>query len=148
MATIVQEYGPIYGETVNGTVQGRPNGSVYVPLSNKIHLSANDNRIYFNPNSPTKLYIVDGVLVADSQDLASNLVISVYSDAELTTLFATSNVVPAGLFNFTGRFRIGTKIEGQDIVDEDPYYLVVELMNNGEAVATSDVLEVIGSVPS
>ena len=81
MATIVQDYGPIYGEVVNGTVQGRPNGSVYVPLSNTISLSIQDLYIKLDTNifvcndQGNRKYTAN--VVAQSQDLASNINIEV-----------------------------------------------------------------------
>lgn len=155
MGTIVQKYGPIYGEVVNGTVQGRPNGSVYVPLSNIISLTLDEELRYLKYSDATHLRICNssgvqvpsgggGKIVAVSQDLASNIQCQVYSDAELTTLAAYSNYT-AGLFNTQYR-TVANPVEG--LTDEQPLYIRCQLMNNGVPVATSEVIEVTMVVPA
>ena len=144
MATIVQDYGPIYGEVVNGTVQGRPNGSVYIPISNTIVLTGPDNMTlaFLDPAHPTRLFISDTVYyVARSQDLASNVRLAVYSDSECTTMFGTPFAISAGIFNGSSN-RVGFSTDA--ITTGDTYYLRAELMNNNVAVAISDVIEVTG----
>lgn len=42
MKTIIQTIGPLYGDDVNGTVFGQPNGSVYTPSQNLL-VVLNDN---------------------------------------------------------------------------------------------------------
>lgn len=138
--TIIQTIGPLYGEAVNGTVFGRPNGSVFVPASNtlsisipagtKISLQSNQYRV----SSPM-------LAIAESQDLASNIVIAVYSDSELTQQVGNARSLPAGNFNASWSIiSYGTTA----IVADEPYYIVAKLMNNGVPVATSTVLEVVG----
>lgn len=151
MATIVQNYGPIYGEVVNGTVQGRPNGSVYVPISNTIAVSILDARKYIKNSSGTQLRICnssgnatsDGLRYsAIAQDLSSYVVSYVYSDAELTTQIGYK-IANAGNFNSYFRDYITT-----DAVIEAgaTYYLVAQLCNNSVPIATSDVIPVVGVV--
>lgn len=144
MPTIIQNYGPIYGEVVNGTVQGRPNGSVYVPLSNTISIALTDlsTRVYVNTSD--RLVVNKAIsFVAESQDLSSNVRSSVYSDAACTTQVGTSRSEAAGIFNGT-KSTIGNA-NGATLTPGDPYYIRFELINNGVAVATSNVLEVVGS---
>ena len=153
MATIVQDYGPIYGEVVNGTVQGRPNGSVYVPISNTVSLSLVEARRYIIRsgsyirwcNSSGQLNSSNPALnpnvVAVAQDLASNIRLCVYTDSDCTALAFAANK-SAGQFN-------GWYNGVQDpfvIVNETTYYMRAQLMNNDVAIATSDVIEVVGVV--
>ena len=148
MATIVQNYGPIYGEVVNGTVQGRPNGSVYVPITNTISITnptTTPLTIRREPtwNAPTgaKQTNVNLKLVAVSQDLSSYMKVTTYSDSDLTTVVGSPQVWTAGTFNGTPR-NLGT--QSTDLVQDATYYIIAELMNNGVAVATSDILEATG----
>lgn len=153
--TIVQEYGPIYGEPVNGTVMGRPNGSVFVPDSNKASISLIEDYRYLKyvAYSPTysvfrtcdssgqeaiwdnSTQMVNGVAL--SQDLSSNLQFQIYKDSGLTAMvgFRDAN---AGIFNMAYRDigAIDTTLE-----DGDTVYLRIQLMNNGTPIATSDVIE-------
>ena len=151
MKTIVQEYGPIYGEPVNGTVQGRPNGSVFVPATNTITIVLDDLYKYVRyTNGGTKLTIctADGntaipsdaspLYIAQAQDLASNIQAQIYSDDELTTLAAVRDWT-AGIFNQ----RIGNYNDAiVGLTAGDTLYLRAQLMNNGVAVATSEVIEI------
>lgn len=147
MVTIVQQYGPIYGEAVNGTVQGRPNGSVFVPVSNTITLDVPEDMRY-------ALYYLGNVWISYSdgsaippgmgmtvsamaQDLASDIQMQVYDDAELTSLIACRNM-GAGLFNWTLRSITGVDTSST----AEKWYIRAQLMNNNTAVATSDVIEV------
>lgn len=145
MGTIIQDFGPIYGEVVNGTVQGRPNGSVYVPISNTITiqkntnllinvLSGTENRVRFCNDSGT--YIRFG-LVAESQDIASNMRVVLASDPGLTTILDSVSFNP-GQFNFSSLPNIGMDFE---LDADDTYYVAGQLMNNGVPVATSTVIE-------
>lgn len=153
MATIVQDYGPIYGEVVNGTVQGRPNGSIYVPLSNTITASIREVSRYIKKKNSTTVTICksDGTVssgydvvrfVANAQDLSSYVRIFVYSDALLTTL-VSSRSRAAGYFNgYTAETYFA---DGMTDIDEgETYYVVAALCNNGVPVATSAGIEVTG----
>lgn len=139
--TIIQTIGPLYGEVVNGTVFGRPNGSVYVPSTNTISIDIP------NPKTLERLsngaYKVTGSLqvVAESQDIASNIVLSVFEDSDLTTQLGSSRNLPAGNFNGSwGYISYGDTA----IVADQTYYVIAYLMNNGVPVATSSVMEVVG----
>lgn len=54
MKTIIQTIGPLYGEPINGSVFGQPNGSVAVPLEAKFEVMSDNtqfyNRIYSLPS--------------------------------------------------------------------------------------------------
>jgi hypothetical protein len=144
--TIVQEYGPIYGEAVNGTVQGRPNGSIFVPTTNTVSVRfladspdppqvvkwASSERFYIAPK-------LDAVAVA--QDIASNIRFATYTDSDCTTLFAKRDV-QAGLFNLTEIEWIGMTEVAQD--QGETYYFRVELVNNGSLVTATETIEVKG----
>jgi len=148
LSTIVQNYGPIYGEVVNGTVQGRPNGSVYVPISNTISLDINPYYRYVNISNSWYTEVTDSAgaaiayaieVSAQSQDLSSLVRISLYSDAACTTLVAQTDRT-AGEFNLKAR-RI-TTVDATGISVGDTLYYRVELINNNTAVATSSVVPV------
>jgi len=142
MGTIVQEYGPIYGEAVNGTVSGRPNGSVYIPEYNTITLSSGNDMIQVRNINGYRVELQYGRVVAVAQDLASYIKLALYDDAALTTEIC-HNWYPAGGFNYDVTYlRLGTIADPTDITSGGTYYAVAFLMNNGEAIATSDVLEV------
>lgn len=144
MATIIQDYGPIYGEIVNGTVQGRPNGSIYVPLSNIITLNMSqsylkfDNIRYVNANGNGVGSMIE--IVAQSQDLASYIETSIYSDSACTTLVGRSLQQAAGQFNKTILGVALPTVNGvNDLTTGNTYYVRAQLMNNGTPVATSTV---------
>lgn len=156
MGTIVQEYGPYYGEPVNGTVQGRPNGSVYVPITNTITVKLVEASRYIiksndvncsicasNGTTPTSSALkINANAVA--QDLASNIEIVVYEDSDCLIPMA-KQVAAAGNFNPIYR-TLKFVTEGYDIVDEASYYLRAELYNNSTRIAISDVITIEGVV--
>ena len=154
MGTIVQEYGPIYGEVVNGTVQGRPNGSVYVPLSNTISINLPESSRYVKNSGETSIFVCNSAggeqyydnaitAAAEAQDLSSFIRFELFSDAELTTMIAHRDY-SAGNFNLWTRAL--TVEEAYTIVADESYYLVAQLINSGVAVATSETIEVKGWV--
>lgn len=140
MATIVQDYGPIYGEVVNGTVQGRPNGSVYVPLSNTIEVSlsagaeiyANGSHLQLSPRVQ---------IVANAQDLSSYVQTQMFTDASCTTPYGTPRNFTAGGFNFSVSWIV---TDSTAPTTGTTYYIRAQLMNNGVAVATSNVVTAVG----
>lgn len=142
MPTIVQDYGPIYGEVVNGTVQGRPNGSVYVPLYNSVTLSlaTSDDKLR---TDGTSYFILGRVkLVAESQDLTSLIRTSLYLDASLATQIGSYRNFTAGQFNIYPQ-AIASVVAGDPaLVAGNKYYIRAELVNNGAVVAASSTLEV------
>lgn len=160
MGTIVQEYGPIYGEVVNGTVQGRPNGSVYVPISNSISIDIPEVHRYIRsrPSTvPTKYDLTicnsSGVtnwslnrceIVAISQDLANNIQIQVSDSADFSNIVGTYDRT-AGLFNLSGVYLAAT-ISVDPIEADASYYVRAVLMANGTPVATSTSIELVGVV--
>lgn len=151
MATIVQNYGPIYGEVVNGTVQGRPNGSVYVPISNTIAISLAEDYRYLRIRTAswgTRYYwptISDGsgaaqliYVNANAQDLASYVAFEIYQDPELTTLLA-QDILAAGVFHDnTNNVQL---ISETGVTVGDTVYLIGKLYNNSTPIAVSDVIE-------
>ena len=156
--TIIQPIGPLYGEAVNGTVFGRPNGSIYVPPSNNISVKFPDNMFYViyrsgrnyfcNSEGNTAVYDADGarlypVAIANSQDTASYMFIELSETDEFTTSEGRS--LGAGVFNFSIS-RVNTT--GIEVTDGTTYYFRAVLMSStGVAVATSETYEVTGVVP-
>jgi len=56
MRTILQKIGPLYGEDVNGTVFGQPNGSEYIPPKNVLDiLNVNTDVVGIKKLSDNKL---------------------------------------------------------------------------------------------
>lgn len=151
--TIIQTIGPLYGEAVNGTVFGRPNGSIYVPSSNLISITLGSTYrfVYSVDASIARICDSSGTgrygpayninWVAEVQDLSSNVQLQIYSDSGCTQLIASRDA-PAGYFNTWGRdlnFAVG-----ETITDGTTYYLRAQVMNNGVPVATSNVIEIVG----
>ena len=144
--TIIQPIGPLYGEAVNGTVFGRPNGSVYVPSTNTIEL-INTTPYIMNQtvggNKRVKFCTSDGNAikygyVAQAQDIASNIRVVLATDSDLSTIVAIYNMT-AGIFNQT---EITNVIGNYELDSETTYYVAGVMINNGQSVATSTVIEV------
>ena len=154
--TIIQTIGPLYGEAVNGTVFGRPNGSVFVPSVNTIDISLTDAYHYIRSNS-TSYFICNSAgsvasnvanyvhTVAESQDIANYVMFEIASDSEFTTIL-DDTIRPAGAFNFDFGAIIGYNGDGVTaIMDGDTYYFRARLMSsNGEPVATSATITLTG----
>ena len=145
--TIIQTIGPLYGDVVNGTVFGRPNGSVYVPSENKITLSLKS--LYVKADTAIRLCNSAGANVAgvsftaESQDIASYVVVEISDSSAFTTV--SSNTVPAGIFNLVNGNYIAPKSEDLPITNEGTYYMRAVLMaSSGVPVATSDTITVTG----
>lgn len=143
--TIIQTIGPLYGEVVNGTVFGRPNGSIYVPSTNVVDIINYSgkiknfavgaaNRVRFVNDQGQALYFT---LVAQSQDIASNMRLVLASDSDLTTVLAYGDVV-AGVFNLTSN----NLFADYELTPAETYYVGLLLMNNNVPVATK-VVEVV-----
>ena len=141
--TIIQTIGPLYGESVNGTVFGRPNGSIFVPSTNVVSVDyvTSQPKIYKNAQGSI-LGTANLKFVAEAQDLASVIKVEIYEDEELTTL-VSSRYYAAGNFNFVS-LNFGTAEDGVSIVTDQTYYVVAYLDNNGSHVATSTVITVVG----
>lgn len=152
--TIIQTIGPLYGEVENGTVFGRPNGSVFVPSQNTIAASLPNAYRYVKSNSTT-YYVCSSTgvtptggnqlkMVAESQDIANYMQIQVATDSDFTSVIDSTNLT-AGLFN---QSLIGIAYDSGSItpvVAEETYYLRVRLISaSGEPVATSETIELTG----
>lgn len=140
--TIIQTIGPLYGEAVNGTVFGRPNGSVFVPISNTIEITANTaTQIKYLSDWFRAVLVSNIFAVAESQDLANYIERQVFSDSECTTLIASTSSA-AGQFN--SRWDYFAKLLDDVTPPEngDKVYVRCQLMaSSGVAVATSNVIE-------
>lgn len=146
--TIIQTIGPLYGEVVNGTVFGRPNGSIYVPPSNVIKLDFGAEYVTNSPAYPTWVFgstnagaILSKVthLVAESQDNAAYMAIQFSDDADFATY--SENILPAGQFNLVR----DVIVSGVTIVNEETYYIrAVLYASMGVPVAFSNVVTVTG----
>ena len=151
--TIIQTIGPLYGEVVNGTVFGRPNGSIYVPPSNTVSISLVDDFKYIRNQSETVLSVCNSTggisysvienrihLVAQSQDSQNYIAVELATDSEFTDVIGTATL-PAGQFNTWAR----TLTTEETIVNETTYYIRgILYSSNGVAVSVSDTIEVTG----
>lgn len=144
--TIIQPIGPLYGEAVNGTVFGRPNGSIFVPSSNTITLTL--LREYITNNASNAVYPSDNTgtiknqsiqIVAESQDNQAYMRLELAEDNEFTQNVATANIA-AGIFNIT---RNGLYLGNYPLTDGSTYYIRAVLVSSTNVpVATSAVFEV------
>lgn len=151
--TIIQTIGPLYGEVINGTVFGRPNGSIYVPSSNTITLNINCGYVKKqSADIPTWIVCFDDgawgeiSAVAESQDNANYIAIQVSQTTAFESLDAY-NVYSAGMFNTGLTYIPPMYIEGVPTVPVDgkTYYVRAVLFSaNGEPVAISEIKELVG----
>jgi hypothetical protein len=145
--TIIQTIGPLYGEVVNGTVFGRPNGSIYVPASNIIKLSNVTSKINnFVVGTGYRVRFVDGdgnavvyKVSAESQDISSYMRIVLASDSDLKNVLGIQNF-NAGIFNETPV----NIVLNYELTAETTYYVGAVLVNNDVPVAV-DVVEVVSA---
>lgn len=155
--TIIQTIGPLYGEVVNGTVFGRPNGSIYVPIANTIAMDIPAGKRYVrDANSSPYYYFAlcgsTGVIdwsaplsaVAESQDLANYIEIQFSTSSDFATY--TTRTASAGLFNIKQNYVTGpSSVALTPIVAGTTYYVRAVLMSSGGVpVATSATIEVEG----
>ena len=145
--TIIQTIGPLYGEDVNGTVFGRPNGSIYIPSSNTITLTIPDDLKYIRVNNQGRF-----VPTNSAGQLSSQLVIKVVAQAQDVQAYIAMSVVDsddvivgdywqyvAGDFN-NAAVRIVGDSDGKTLVNGDTYAIVATLFSaNGVAIATDKV---------
>ena len=151
--TIIQPIGPLYGEAVNGTVFGRPNGSIYIPETNDItyeqgveylrnYTQNTVNYIRFC-NSVGSMSKAIATVYARSQDAASNIQIQISDDADFAA-YSFSNAA-AGSFNLNINAVLASKGDVMEIVDGTTYYVRAQLIaSSGVAVATSETIEYTG----
>lgn len=141
--TIIQTIGPLYGEVENGTVFGRPNGSIYTPAVNTIELTTPagqeyikvaDSRVVFTNSSGSNVSYYK--VVAESQDTASYMETSI-EDTD-------GNVIGTGRSNSAGLFNLSFYVVGYATADQieqgTEYKAVATLYSaSGVALATSKI---------
>lgn len=148
--TIIQTIGPLYGEVVNGTVFGRPNGSVYVPPTNTVSIDIEDANKYVTyvttqaGNHFIRICTSAGAVrnfgfVAESQDLNSYLETSLYDSDDVE--IGTSVQYTAGLFNLQRITNVVSLAEDVNpLTNGDTYTIKVTLYaSTGVPVAVSTV---------
>lgn len=152
--TIIQTIGPLYGEVVNGTVFGRPNGSIFVPLTNTIKATlpteyivryeASGNRYFIRSCTDAGVPTGRNTLIAESQDTASYMAWELSTDPESFDSAIVRNYTP-GTFNMSDTsICSGADIE---LTQGTKYYIRgVLYASTGVPVATSEVFEVTGVV--
>ena len=158
--TIIQTIGPLYGEVVNGTVFGRPNGSIFVPSVNTVkaalvsgfrYIRVYDDGNYVVCNSAGSVPVSYGPnraqFVAESQDLQNYIVFQVSKSDDFATLEGSVQF-PARIFNGTSIY-IAKGADLAEIVEGDTYYLRAVLMSAmGDPVAVSEPITIVGVVVS
>ena len=159
--TIIQTIGPLYGEVVNGTVFGRPNGSVFVPAQNVIDLDIPSATQFVRYNSSQGIYYIcnsagstpfgntslQAHAVAESQDLQNYIMFELSDSADFSDV--AQAIQTAGAFNLRN-VTVGSTDKDDPvfvIVAESSYYVRAVLMSaSGVPVATSDAIELTGVV--
>ena len=151
--TIIQTIGPLYGEVVNGTVFGRPNGSIFIPTTNSIALKMNGAvTVYYRagtPPTPNINYcknasnvVVPIGAVAESQDTASYIEVQFSDDSDFSTY--AKRTWTAGQFNINSTSPIVE--DSIEVTAGTTYYMrAVLFASTGEPVAVSDVETLTGA---
>lgn len=145
MATIVQSYGPIYGEPVNGTVSGRPNGSIAIPADNQIAITLADNTtistVYDGEEDAyfikfSNLFTISAI----SQDPGNYIRLVLYKSDKSTSVFSGNN--------YPGNFKIESDeigwIEDPSELPTGTYYLRAMLVTSfNTVIVSSEFKEVV-----
>lgn len=148
--TIIQTIGPLYGEVVNGTVFGRPNGSIYVPASNTITLVTSAYaKVTATAIAGSNSAGVTGYrtqVIAEAQDIAASCMVEVSKTSDFAVVLAKGQW-SAGQFNFiTTVYAVGTSLT-DSISDGDTIYVRAVLVSQTNVpVATSNVATVTAVV--
>ena len=146
MKTIIQTIGPLYGEVVNGSVFGQPNGSEARPPQNvpaEIILSGDSGTLTHQRTSGTTAwYEVSGVDMS-ILDAASKIVRinAIFKNASDQIVAAYSNYLPASLVIAQG---LAANIPD----DGDTLTLVVTGYDSyGNKISTSNTLTITAVIP-
>ena len=149
--TIIQTIGPLYGEVVNGTVFGRPNGSIFIPTTNSIEIKMNGAvTVYYRATpAPAINYcrnasnsIVPIGAVAESQDTASYIEVQLSDDSDFSTY--SKRTWPAGQFNVSTTSP--TQDDCIEVTAGTTYYMrAVLFASTGEPVAVSNTETLTGA---
>lgn len=142
MKTIIQTIGPLYGEVVNGSVFGQPNGSVARPQPNtapSITLSGNSGKLTLSSTtSAFAKYDISGVTFDFvNADLAANNNVIVRNSSEAT--------VARGVYPFQSKL---TGAAANTPSDGDALTVVMELYDEyGNVISTSNTLSLTAVIP-
>lgn len=154
--TIIQTIGPLYGDVVNGTVFGRPNGSVYVPSANTIDVSVPTNFEYvrlFHFDYGYRYIVCNaggGIanlckVVAESQDIQSYIQLELQDENGDTV--GGARAFSAGIFNTSSTLVGDAADDGTPaIVANDTYYIVATLVSASGVPVATDKIAVTGVV--
>lgn len=151
--TIIQTIGPLYGEVVNGTVFGRPNGSVYVPVVNTISINLEDRFKFVRKFTFAygDRYIVctstgsGGAIqtIAESQDTASY--ISTHLEDANGNVIGTERANAAGLFNISTN-TVGSVAESDPAIVADEIYFIVAVLYSASGVPVATTKQEVKGV--
>ena len=141
MKTIIQTIGPIYGEVVNGSVFGQPNGSEARPAPNtaaSVTVSGTSAKLTFTGNLP------GGALVAYT---LSGTSVSINSAVPVRTFYVVKNAGDTTVATGTPADMKGPGTAKP--TDGDSLTLFVELRDDyNSVIATSSNLTITAEVPS
>lgn len=155
--TIVQKIGPLYGEPINGTVFGQPNGSEALPPINRIYLfSKKFNPLYIKNNgnfvdtcnssgtAGTGAYFATELRFNEKYDIKIEV-----SDTDTFANILTSNM--QGSINYiSARNDIGLYGCGYSsdltVASGTTYYVRMSVVFLGNVVCTSEAVAVVGYV--
>lgn len=142
MKTIIQDFPTIYGEIVNGSVFGQPNGSIARPPQNapaSVTVTGDSGTLTFSRNIPggsLVAYTIAGVTVS--------IVTGVYVIGEYVVKNADEDTVATGGYP-------GTELRGpgtEKPTDGDSLTLTVRIKDAyGNVLATSSGLTISAVVP-
>lgn len=142
MKTIIQTIGPLYGDVVNGSVFGQPNGSIARPVPNStpsITIAGDSG----------KLTLASSTVAFAKYDLSGVTFTFVNSD-----LIANNNVIIRNASEQTvarGVYPFDSKLAGAAAntpADGDALTIIVELYDSyGVVIGTSNVLTISAVIP-
>lgn len=142
MKTIIQDFPTIYGEIVNGSVYGQPNGSIARPPQGApatVTISGASGTLTFSRNIPGGSlveYTIAGVTV--------NIVSGVYVRAEYLVKDSNNDTVATGGYPGTTLRGPGT----EKPTDGDSLTLTVSIKDaDGVVLATSSALTIAAVIP-
>lgn len=163
MKTIIQTIGPLYGEVVNGSVFGQPNGSEAIPTTSSIVLSVSSDAAYvkyavdslgyaYNCKSDGTTAAVGTMTVKTRLQTKGTFYGVLYEDAACTTKYkARGSFVVVSTPTIGGEYNIGGKICGLSgaVVDGTTYYFRVEAHIGDDTtgiIAASNAVPLVGVV--
>lgn len=139
MKTIIQTIGPLYGDDVNGSVFGQPNGSVYTPPANGLIVIQEDaavnlvfNHAGFVSVGPTNQLDKSRVDLGVICQVEWNAIYELATDSAFTTIVSSRRLISTTMSSLPmERFGLSS---GYTVVNGTTYYGRVRIVEaNGSA---------------